>query len=201
MTEIGLKMYPSGFLGSAIAAQTAPMDVVSTAKRLFNKGMNPKVTRYVANQEVVDLWETVHAGTADIHTFAFKERILRAALAAFGTAKVIDWVGTQPESEYFSDYHRRWIDETLAFIFEGKRRELSENNWRVLLTTDRPAYRGERLSRSVRHYLMGERMWSAQMTQPYRADITWPELLGYWCAQEHGIEDLLGQLNNLFGKR
>lgn len=200
MTE-ALKMYPSGFLGSPSVQQTEPMDVVSLGKRLFNKGMNPKVNRYVANQEVVDLWETVHAGTADIHTFAFKERILRAALAAFGTERVVDWVGTQPESQYFSSYHRQWIDETLAFVFDGKRRELSENNWRVLLTTERGPFKGERFSRGARHYLLGDKMWSAASTQPNRDTIRWPELLAAWCARDKGIEDLMGQLNNLFGKR
>lgn len=196
-----LKMYPSGFLGSAVVAQTEPMDVVTTARQLFNKGLNPKVSRYVANQEVVDLWEAACAGTPEYRTFAFKERILRAALQAFGTVRVADWIGTQADSPYYSDYHRRWIDETLAFIYGGQARQLSENNWRLLLSTDQSPYHGDRFSRQVKHYLLGEKLRTAAFEEPYRGALTFPEFIADWCAKEGGLKDLLGSLNNLFGKR
>lgn len=200
MTE-ALKMYPSGFLGSALVAQTEPVAVITTAKQLFNKGLNPKVSRYVANEEVVSLWDATTAGTPEYKHFAFKERILRCALQAFGTQRVADWIGTQNDSPYFSDYHRRWIDETLHYVYGGKTRLMSENNWFSLLNTNNDTPRGERYSRVVKHYLLGEKLRSADDMHPYRGQITFVDFLSDWCAKEDGIKDLLGSLNNLFGKR
>lgn len=200
MTE-QLKIYPSGFLGSNLVPQTAPVDVITTAKQLFNKGLNPKVSRYTGNQEVVSLWDDACAGSPAYHTFDFKMQVVEAGLRAFGTFKLIDWIGMQAESPYWSTNHRDWIDETLAFVYDGRRRRLSENNWRVLLTADQDNLSGERLSRIVRHYLLSEKLRSEAVTHPFRGNITVGEFVADWCAREGGNQDLLGSLNNLFGKR
>ncbi len=199
MTE-ALKMYPSGFLGSATVAQTEPMSAISTARQLFNKGMHPQVSRYVANAEVNELWAAVNAGTPEFREFAFRERVLKAALAAFGTTRLVDWVGSQIDSPYHSDYHRRWIDETLAFVYGGVRRSLSENNWRVLLTTSQTPVKAERFSRVAKHYLLGEKLRTAPHQEPYRGDVTIVDFIAEWCARDGGFKDMLSQLNNLLGR-
>lgn len=196
-----LKLYPSGFLGSSTVAQTEPMDVISTAKQLFNKGINPKVSKYTANGDVVALWDAVCSGIPEYKTFEFKERILRTALGAFGTEKIVDWIGTQTLSPYFSDYHRRWIDETLWFIYAGKRRQMSNNNWKVLLTTNGENDKGPRFSRTVNHFLLGEKLRTETYEELFRGNLTVAEFVGNWCAADDGLDDLIGSLNVLFGKR
>lgn len=196
-----LKIYPSGFLGSSLVPQTAPVDVTITAKQLFNKGLNPKISRYTANQEVVSLWDDANSGTPAYHTFDFKMAVVSAALRAFGTTLLIDWIGMQAASPYYSRNHRDWIDETLAFVYDGRRRRLSENNWYNLLTADQDPIPSEKFSRVVKHYLLGEKLRSEPLAHSYRGHITVTDFIADWCACEGGSKDLLGQLNNLFGKR
>lgn len=200
MTEV-LKIYPSGFLGSVDVPQTAPVDVITTAKQLFNKGLNNKVSRYTANQEVVSLWDDANAGSPAYHTFDFKMAVVAAALRAFGTVKLVDWISTQSTNVLYGRNHRDWIDETLAYVYDGRRRKLSENNWRTLLNADQDPIKVEPFSRVVKHYLLGEKLRSETLAQPYRGDLTIAEFICDWCACEAGSKDLLGQLNNLFGKR
>jgi hypothetical protein len=200
MTEL-LKIYPSGFLGSSAVLQTKPIDVATVASQLFNRGLVRATSRYLANQEVVELWEDVTAGTSEYKTFDFKERVLRCAIAAFGTDSVVDWAQTQTDSPDFTDSHFRWVDETLLYIFAGKRRELSANNWQSLLTVGGKDSNGPRLSPIARHFLLGETNRKLNTPAISRVNLTVRQLVGQWCQQPGGIADLTASLNVLFGAR
>ncbi len=196
-----LKYYPSGFLGSPDVEQTKALDITTTAKALFNKGLNPIVSKYTANQEVVDIWDDVISGHPDYKTFEFKERVLRAAKRAFGTVTLVDWVGSQSQSPYFTDIHFRWIDETMLYVFGGKAREMSSNNWKTLLVTGGDRATRDRFSNVVKHHLLGEKMKGSEFAEPYRGNMTMDEFLVAWCRAPAGHEDLTTSLNVLFGKR
>lgn len=197
----GLKFYPSGFLGSPNVAQTPPIDIVTTASRLLSKSFTPQHSNYLANAEVCDLWIDVISGDPDYKTFAFKERILRCALTAFGTERIVDWIIAQNDNPKAGDNHYRWIDETILYVFAGKNRELSNNNWNVLLSAGGAGSTRSGVSKVVKHYMLGEPDKSIWYTAPYRGDMTVREFILAWVRAKGGMEDLMTSLNVLFGKR
>lgn len=195
-----LKLYPSGFLGSAAVAQSKPMTIATTASMLFNKHQPAATSLYTANEEVNALWMDMASGAPEFKTFEFKERILRCALQAFGTATLFEWIELQDLSPSFTDLHARWIDETLLYIFAGKRREMSDNNWRALLKVGGVQQSARALSPVVRALLLGERL-GADDAAMYRKAMTLHQFIHAWILRPNGIVDLVAALCVLFGKR
>ncbi|MDD2879673.1 MAG: hypothetical protein PHQ58_04485 [Rhodoferax sp.] len=197
----GLKVYPSGFLGSPNVPQTKPIDIVTTASRLLSKGFTPQHSNYLANAEVCDIWVDVISGDPDYNTFAFKQRILQCALASFGTERIMDWINAQQINPKAGDNHYRWIDETILYVFEGKNREMSSNNWTTLLSAGGVGTNRSIQSRIIKHYLLGEPDKNIWRHAPYRGDMTVREFILAWVRAKGGMEDLTTSLNVLFGKR
>jgi hypothetical protein len=197
---VKLKVYPSGFLGSTNVEQTKPLDVVSAAKMLFSRGVVKAPSPYSANMDVVVLWNEIISGTMEYKTFEFKERILKAAINAFGTELLIDWLSVQAQSPEFTDNHYRWIDETILFVFGGKRRELSSNNWRVILTAGGRDDTVDQFSPVVKSYILGENA-SRYPGAAYRGSMTIREFVMAWVRQQMGMEDMMASMDVLFGTR
>lgn len=197
----GLKIYPSGFLGSPNVPQTRPIDVVTTASRLLNKSYMPQHSSYLANAEVYDLWTDVVSGDPDYKKFEFKERVLKCALSAFGTERIMDWIEAQQINLKAGESHYRWIDETLLYIFAGKNREMSTNNWYVLLSAGGIGTNRSIQSKVIKHYMLGEKDRDIWTPSTYRADMTVREFILAWVRAKGGMEDLITSLNVLFGKR
>lgn len=195
-----LKLYPSGFLGSASVLQTHPMDLVTTAKLLLNKSVVHSVSKYTANEEVVSVWGDLASGLPEFKTFEFKERILKCALRAFGTNTLLEWVATQSTSPELTELHHRWMEETLLYVFTGKRREMSNNNWRVLLSVAGTNTEAKGLSKLTTAIFYGN-MPSCQFSAEYRANISIKSFVHLWVQQPGGVVDLMASLNVLFGNR
>lgn len=195
MTLDKLKVYPSGFLGSALIEQTTPIDVLTVAKQLFNSGLSPKNTPFTASSEIVDLWFTAISGSEEFKTFEYKEKVLKFALKSFGTDKLLDWVEVQYKNPEFTDTHSKWIDETISFVGSGKPRELTFNNWTTILSAGSSSPAKRKQSPIIKDYFFS----SASLLN--KSNITIKKFILSWVRQNGGIEDLLYSLNMLYGKR
>ena len=185
-----LKIYPSGFLGNPEVALTQSMDILAIKNHLFSNAPIGKSSGYTANLEVENLWEDVVAGDAAYKTFEFREKILKVALRAFGTKSIFQWIAAQAESDLYTDYHHRWIDETLKYAVGGVSREYAYSAWFALFacgSSDKDAL----ISPTVVSYLgrNGEK------------DIPIDEFIVRWASQPRGIDDMIESLHILFGKR
>jgi len=195
MADNSLKIYPSGFLGSSVNPQTLPLDLISKAKQLFNNALVTKVSPYTASLDVIELWQVAISGSSEHNTFEFSERVLRYAISAFGVDQLLDWLDAQISSPEYNDNHSRWIDETIEYVFGGRRRNLSDNNWIMLLHAgdNEPLKRG--YSDTVKRYLLTGSILEN------RSNITIKNFILHWVRQPNGIHDLLSSLNVLYGKR
>lgn len=190
-----LKVYPSGFLGSASVEQTEPVELISAAKQLFNKGLVTKSSPYTASMRVIDIWSTATSGAKEYETFEFKESILKCALEVFGTEKLVDWLEMQWMSPEYTDSHATWVDETIAFVYGDKAREMSHNNWLALLVSGNNTQANKEHSKTVKEYMFNK---SALLN---RSNVTIKQFILNWVRQSGGINDLMSSLNVLFGKR
>jgi hypothetical protein len=194
-----LRLYPRGFLGRALSPRLAvkprPFDV-----RIRTTPIASVVTPQQGVAEANAAVEMLHAQyvrrAAVTMSFEFREKVLIAALDAFGTVSFTDWYHSQPESPAFGDTHQRFLDDTLRFILQG-RRYLSLESWAsFLLPTDagiRPVEGGE-IEEEFFSY-----MESAQPVTGGTGTVLLADVIQQWTSRPGGIEDLLGTLHLLFG--
>lgn len=186
-----LKTYPSGFLGSASVALTLPQEPTAIRHRLFDTTPLTNVSHDVSSMEVNSLWEDAVSGSPAYKSFEFREKIVRLGLNAFGTDTVYEWIAAQLKNNIYTDYHSRWIDETLKFVLTGQKREFSYNVWYSLIVTggsDKSKLLSDTVERFVGKY-------------GFKPHCTWPEFIQAWASQPGGVDDLLQSLHVLFGKR
>ena len=199
--EVAFKVYPSGFLGSNEVPTTEPIDVEKIKDRLFDLSAINNPDGHTANLEVVRIWKKIVGGDPDFPQFDFKEEILKVAIRAFGAMRIIDWLRIQQESPYYGEYHVKWIDETLGFVFEGKHRVYSTHNWTTLLQMVM-GVRETGLTPGTRHYFYKDTNYgSLQFIDYPSANMLVCDFIARWVSQANGINDLAASLHVLFGER
>lgn len=195
MSEVGLKIYPSGFLGSAAVKQTPEMDVADVAKQILNKTSLTSSNKYTASVEVQSMWNAIMADAPEVKTFDFKETILKIALSHFCDMNVLDWVSAQWMTDEYGANHAKWIDETLQFVMLGKKRNMGTNAWSVVLTAGRNDKGPKTFTPVMRELLLKDSM---RMT---RNNLSMDEFFIRWVRCPGGIMDLANSLQILYGTR
>lgn len=188
MRKNKLKVYPSGFLGSDIVTTTAPMDLEKQKERFFDLSAITNPDGHTANLEVTRLQSDLITTPTNYSHFDFRERVLKVASSAFGTHRFIDWVTAQRESPYYNEYHAKWIDETIEYIFANRPRQFSTFNW-VALTQMTVGGGSQKDSAIVAEY------------RRTKGSLTILDVLEHWCRVKSGIDDIPSSLYVLFGGR
>jgi len=203
-----LKIYPSGFMGSATQPQTSPVDLIALSRQLAQSGMAKKQSQYTANLNVVDLDLGSVSHTEESRSFEYCEKVLKVALVAFGTNAVLPWIEAQTQSTEYGDNHRKFIDETLTFVFTGTGRRLSTHSWKSILRVGDNVLTNRNTSKTVDHFLKGLNnpgmlnAGSLPVIGPKnQPGLTFKELIAMWVTQPGGIRDLQASLSVLFGDR
>lgn len=189
-----LKIYPSGFLGSSSVEQTDPISLVANIRNIINKQEINKTIPYTANEKVSELWSDYTANNSNIDTksFEFREMILVQALSAFGTNTFKQWVDAQIDNEHSGDNHYRWIDETLLFVLAGKPRLFQHNTWQVVLSADKAETKVRTYTKTMNQFLVKNELYKR---------LTMKSFITEWVRRPGGIDDLLISLHVCFGKR
>jgi hypothetical protein len=190
-----LKIYPSGFMGSAKVPQTEGFDAAALAKQIFNRSQVIPPNKYTASVEVRAMWETMVAGGAEAITFEFKERVLKLALSHFAEVTFTDWIQMQWDCPEYGDNHSRWIDETLKFVFQGTPRSLNTWSWCTVLSLGDNTKNVKKFSPTAKKLLFNGAF------QENRVDTVIPSFVIRWVRQPNGISDLAASLHVLFGGR
>ena len=189
-------LYPRGFIGydtGLIVDQSTGIDMDDWVKSIkLNKPIMKEVSPYKGIPEVDSLWNESQSGLSFITSFDFREKILKAALSAFGTLSFYDWCNLQNKNIYLTAMHKRFLNDTFSFIEEGKR-AMPVSTWGSLLSIKAASSQDrEEL------FLMNEFF---RMNQPEfgRKSFRLSDTLVDWCRQENGFEDLLMTTHLIFG--
>lgn len=196
-----LKIYPSGFLGSANVIQTEPIDMIVNVKNLLNRTRVNKSTPYTASQEIALMWEEALMNSKEFKSFEYKEKILVLAMKAFGTRLFKHWIDAQVDNVMSGDTHYRWIDETLKYVLEGTPRSFQFNTWLTVLSAARPDTEAKGYSKVMYSHFGNGRPTILQGPGRNPRTMTVVDFIHAWVSRENGIEDLTASLNVLFGKR
>lgn len=192
-----LKLYPSGFLGSADLVQTEAVSELEKAKRVFMGGQANELPEPTASVEIQRLWTITLSNGSEVRSFEHKEEILRVALKAFGCESLLQWIHAQQTSGEYGDLHSRWIDETLEMIYQDRPRTMGYHSWSRLLTV------GGNQKAKTGISDIAQRLIVEQYPRPgrTRGDVSIQELIIDWVRQPGGIDDLMASLYVLFGTR
>lgn len=203
-----LKVYPSGFMGSAYVPQTTPIDLVAMSRQLIQSGVVNQKSQYTANLNVVELdVEGQASGSSVIRAFEFCEKIIVTSVNSFGTDKLIDWVNAQPQSPEYGDNHKRFLDETFRYVFGGHQRSLPAASWVSILTVGDNRLTFKSMPDWCEKYLSGSAAYSGDIYRIINKynnslrDISIQDFIHCWMMQPSGIRDLQTSINVLFGKR
>lgn len=189
-----LKIYPSGFAGSADLDMTEKPNLQDIARTLMSRQVQPKMQDRTGSVKVGELYKTLSHGQLPHNDWDFGQRTLKIALEVFegcsGAAGWYDWVLLQHKYGDYTDYHRRWVNETVLFIETGKPRTVSHQAWMSLLS----------LSGTKAEHAFTHAVSDVARTTPDSAS-TLQHWLQRWCAAPGGIYDLAQSLHVLYGPR
>jgi hypothetical protein len=196
-----LKIYPSGFLGSATVNQTEPINMIVNVKNLLNRNKVTKTAPYTANQDVMLMWYDAMMNDKTFKGFEYKEKILVIAMKAFGTRTLKQWIDAQVDNPMCGDSHYRWIDETLNYVMNGTSRSFQYNTWLTVLSAARPDAEAKGYTKTMNQYFGGKvaAILTSSNTNPRTMSMV--DFITAWVCKPNGIEDLTSSLNVLFGKR
>lgn len=199
MSDFQLKIYPRGFLGKPLEAQlkmkAKPFESRLNALAVRVNIFTPQVNSVDANPVVETLYGQWINRSPETTSFEFRKKVLIAALDAFGTDNFYEWFAAQHASPAFGDLHKRFLEDTLFFLQNGKR-QMDLMTWTSLVTINDA---GERLfeTTELAREFFGIADADHQWRRPDNRKIT--EVIQKWLTHARGFDDLVGSLHLLFG--
>lgn len=194
-----LQIYPRGFLGSPLPVQVArkqtPFSQSYKQKQFSWSLLDTQDKTRIGDYNVGKLFSKLIRAEASINSHSFRERIFKEAFKLFGGNHFYFWYHAQKASPILSDYHKRFLEDTINYLSTGKR-ELSVQSWDSLLslTTDVNEYGTD--SRNVIDFF-NDRVDGEGIKTP--TNRTTVDVLQLWWSKPAGVSDLLYTLHILFG--
>lgn len=194
--NVDFKLYVRGFFGSKImSTETYASSRSRPILSVFD--LNPEALKHVVcNESVVEIYNQMIRRQV-IHTnFDYRERVIKIALAAFGTRNFNTWIELNKESPTFTQTHADFINDTMRFINTGKR-NLPVDTWERLIgpgsnDPNSPVV----IDRSLMQFL--PRGYSYRNKQETQNNLH--NVIATWLGHPGGFTDLVTTLYTLFGE-
>jgi hypothetical protein len=156
--------------------------------------VTPQQNTADANPVVETLYAQYIKRAASTMSFEFREKVLIAALDAFGDKNFYSWYKTQLQSPAVGDVHLRFLDDVLRFISTG-RRQMSLETWASFLQMNDAGERPQEFTPTAQEFFKIYK----DGVYPSISQYSLANVIQQWLSQPGGIEDLLGTLHLLFG--
>lgn len=192
----GWRLYVRGFVGGIPATKMERMEP-RTATLTHSQGRivvtQPTDSELCVNDDIEALYSAYITRTGRVTSMEFRDKVLKAALAAFGTGSFFRWYSEQRASPGMGDLQYRFLVDTLAYV-QGKPRSMDMPMWECLLTAAQ-AIEPPRAYVQAAEEFFGARPHEGRA----RFNESVIEVIQQWCSRPNGIEDLLQSLHLLFG--
>jgi hypothetical protein len=190
-------VYPRGFIGFDIGlpADNRSMDLTKLLQAVrHNQTIVRPSKPVISNGEIENLWKQYKTGDRFIKSFAFREKILIAAMQAMGTKSFLEWCLLQNSNPYFTEMHKRFMNDTFNFIETGKR-SVNVLSWMNLVVAKQANSKDQEM---VFQY---PKFFGLQQPIQYRNDQKFISTLAKWTSQPNGFDDLVGTMHIFFGDK
>jgi hypothetical protein len=188
----GLKLHPNGFLGAPLEYRAVKVkkpiqvDLIGTASgRITLENEDNSLSPNAVIQELFD--EAISHETVLQRNFAFRERLYVAALNAFGTSTINEWIEKQKQNPYFDTMQNRFVEETIGYVYTGFRKY---HPMVYVDTLDIGTHNAFSIGPNIRQHIL-----DANVGKP----VLIRDFIRTWLGQRDGISDMLFTLRVLFG--
>lgn len=185
------RMYPRGFLGDInnVPVERSINKEFDIVKTLRNAEPGP--TQYKAlgesNQDITDIYKELTLSPHLTENFAFRERVLKAVIKAFGCEKINDWVDAQEKSPYYGNYHKAMVNDMIRFAYLGFVRTQALSTWDTLVDCSEVNREDFKFDEDIVYFMNGFNK------------LTVIEFIRLWCSRESGFSDMVITCFILFG--
>jgi hypothetical protein len=154
------------------------------------------------HREVDSIFKAYEDTAMLLRDFDFRQRVLSVAKRAFGEKSLHHWCELQRHSPYLTTMHRRFIYDTLGYIYSG-RREVSVDSWMNLIEARDITDVDTRVVYDPSGYFNLKHNDSMRASSLRPQEVP-PDLNGAicsWVSQTDGFKDLVYTLYIIFGKQ
>lgn len=192
----GWRLYPRGFVGGIPPTKMERMEP-QTATIAHQQGRivvtQPTDSELCINDEIEALYSAYIMRSGRVTTMEFRDKVLKAAMNAFGSASFFRWYSEQRSSPGMGDLQYRFLVDTLGYL-QGKPRCMDMPMWETLLVSTQAIDVPRSYVDAV------DTFFGARPHEPRaRNNESVINALQLWCSRPNGIEDLLQSLHLLFG--
>lgn len=198
-----LMISPRGFVGAGILTRdrqdssTGLTNVASVFERLTGAD-----EQHPYNGVVQELYKEYDANPNVVMSMEFRDRLLKAAIAAFGTHSFWIWYENQFRSPLVESTHLNFIDDTFNFIMCGER-QFHHAVWLRLLENDQVArervitvsHAGVKATdRAVEYFGLTRNQPGPTINNSVI------QAIQMWSSRDGGFDDMVRTLHVLFGQ-
>lgn len=190
-------MSQSGFLipESADLKKTAPSTVNSFTQSIsLGKAVRESLNPYFYHSGIDEIFKSFQADHRVLQDFAWREKLFSTVKKALNRLNILDLMGYQKDSIFFTGMHRKYILETMSYL-NGDARLISTSSWQMLIKQrdmtdddkkiefDRPFNEKKRFTNEV----LGVRSNT--------------EIISHWVSCENGLLDFIQFFSILFAEQ
>lgn len=151
-------------------------------------------TKNYYDKVVTEMYSRVATEPKVFSDFQFREDVLKKAFELFGKENYISWFRAQLQSPAFSYLHERYLKETILFAYNRKSRTMSHSGYGRLLRVGLKSATFNQSQNEVEGVQLNQIL--TQVDNALTVD-----LLKNWTSTVEGLQDLVGTMNVIFGRR
>lgn len=190
-----LPILQSGFLGlneeGLVRSEAVTQSKVFRSIEL-GKPIDEAGNTFFYNKDIEDLYQRYNNDHRLLKQFQFREELLKLSKVAFGTFNLETWFSIQLKSPCLTATHRRFLNDTLLFIYDGKR-EVNIETWMGLIYPRTATSTDLKTDVEIKEYFFTRSDWS-------KISSKLPEAIAQWTSKTNGFYDLLIFLTIVFSK-
>lgn len=157
----------------------------------LGKPTDPAGNVFFYNKDVQLLYERFINDHKVIRQFEFREELFKLTKMLLGGHSFPYWVTLQLQSPYLTATHRRFLNDTMRYIFTGER-EVSCENWMGLIYSRTAIAEDAKTELMIKEYFSGPRP---------KLSSGFIDLIAQWTQHSYGVNDLLHFLAIVFSKQ
>ena len=191
-----LPILQSGFLG--LNEEGLVRSEALTQSKIFRsielgKPIDEAGNAFFYNKDIEALYQRYNNDHRLLKQFEFREELLKLSKVAFGTFNLETWFSIQLKSPNLTATHRRFLNDTLLFIYEG-RREVNIETWMGLIYPRTATSSDAKTDLELKDYFIQNNGWS-------KISSKLPEAIAQWTSKANGFYDLMVFLTIVFSKQ
>ena len=195
-TPVVLQSGYLGYLSSSLELPTPESTEQKLENMKFSDVIVDETKAYHFHRGITDLYNEYRNDERIMRDFAFRQRVLEAAIDAFNTNSFFKWCSLQRNSYFLTALHKRFLNETLRYLKTGTR-SISIESWISMLDVRHATSTDANIDLELISYF-GLNIPS-ELADVIALPVSLTDTIVLWTTHDGGFNDLLIFCNTVFG--